>query len=205
MEIKIYKANDDKYVLEKNNKELIDKLNNFDGLDAMNKELEEKLKNKEDEIKELRNKITELESNLENKHESIKSLEEQLIANDELFVKKKKKHEKEMETMIECNINQKHGESPNKNSNHVNIDKYIEKAYHEEILKEKQNEIDNLLNMLNIVRGEKEELDHKISNMKNSIQEVSERLEIEIQKHNKINEEKSEMLSRYIKLICSLK
>lgn len=196
LEIKMYKANDDRSILENQNKEFAEKINNFEA------DLDEKLKAKEDELIEFRNKITELEANLEEKEEAIRNFEEQLIGNEDLIVKLKDEIKNLNENKIEeaafvkqekqetCDL-QKDEEEPK-----VNIEDYILKSIHEEMLEEKQNEINTLINTVNVVKRDKEDLEIKISNMKSTVQEITQRLEVEMEKHSNNNDEKSEMLQR---------
>lgn len=209
----MYKANDDKSILEKHNKELIDKINNFEA------EIEERMKNKEDELIDLRNKITELETNIDEKDETIKILEERNILNEENIIKLKEenlKQEEMIKRMEEDNEKLKERESKesqeiseqNDNKNEekiqevnnqepkINLEDYVLKSIHEEIIEEKQLEINTLINTVNVTRKEKEELETKISNMKNSVVEINQRLEIEMEKHSNNSEEKNEMILR---------
>jgi len=212
LEIKMYKANDDKSILEKQNKEFIDKINNFEA------ELEERMKNKEEELIDLRNKITELETNIDEKEETIKILEERLNSNEESIMKLNEEDVKKEEIIRQLKLeNEKFREKGSilseekleendniiekekeqiKEDEKINIDDYVLKSIHEEILEEKQLEINTLINTINVTRKEKEELETKISNMKNSVSEINQRLEIEMEKHANNSEEKSEMILR---------
>jgi chromosome segregation ATPase len=211
LEIKIYKTNDDKSILEKHNKELIEKINNFEA------EIEERCKSKEDDIINLHNKITELEGNIEEKDQNINDLELRLNLNEELISKLKQESkeqnekiktlekeneelkEKEKEEFKEKEYKKTEDESEKKETDEelkVNLNEYVLRSYHEEILEEKILEINTLINTVNVTKKEKEELDLKISSMKNSVLEITKRLEIEMENHSNNSEEKNEMIIR---------
>jgi glycerophosphoryl diester phosphodiesterase len=187
----MYKANDDRIILENLNKELTEKKNNFEA------DLEEKLRAKEDELIELRNKLTEIETVLEEKDQNIKNLEEQLIGNVDLIAKLKEEEEKEEAAERLKKTDEKAEEKTEiKKEPKINIEDYILKSIHDELLDEKHEEINTLINTVNVLKRDKEDLEIKISNMKSSVQEITDRLEFEMDKHSNNIEDKSELVQR---------
>jgi len=199
----MYKANDDKIILEKLNKELSEKTNNFEA------DLDEKLRAIQYELMGYRNKITELEANLEIKDETNKNLVEQMEGNEDLIAKLKdeiksineNKNIKEEEPFEKKEPDELKKEGELKEEGELEEPKiinedYILKSIHEEMLEEKQNEINTLINTVNVVKRDKEDLEMKIANMKSSVQEITDRLEVEMDKHSNNNDEKNEMIQR---------
>jgi len=186
----MYKANDDRIILENLNKELTEKNNNFGS------DLEEKLRAKEYESIDLRNKLSEIETILEEKDQNIKNLEEQLIKNVDLIAKLKEEKKEGAAERFEKTDEKVEEKTEIKKEPKINIEDYIPKSIHDELLDEKHEEINTLINNVNVLKRDKEDLEIKISNMKSSAQEITDRLELEMDKHSNNIEDKSELVQR---------